>query len=274
LKKITKLTIALILSLISLVSCSTEDIKNIFKGDDNYFYYIKNNGVDVISIQNVRDKSFKLLVTDETAILNMYNLLSKAKESEEKSTLDPDFIFEIQSGDEVKTFNYVVGSNKGNFYNDEINFTMTKRLDEAIMQNLSIIRKPRDFEYIYYNGILDVMKLNKESIKDKKIGINLSEDVDCLKYIFSADIEDFLVEARKVASQVEMVNNNASDFDYVITVKNRGHNTTIYKSNILVENKETKIQYNYYVYGEYEFKEWNYQVYKNGEVPKSILNNW
>jgi len=274
LKKITKLTIALILSLISLVSCSTEDIKNIFKRDDNYFYYIKNNGVDVISIQNVRDKSFKLLVTDETAILNMYNLLSKAKESEEKSTLDPDFIFEIQSGDEVKTFNYVVGSNKGNFYNDEINFTMTKRLDEAIMQNLSIIRKPRDFEYIYYNGILDVMKLNKESIKDKKIGINLSEDVDCLKYIFSADIEDFLVEARKVASQVEMVNNNASDFDYVITVKNRGHNTTIYKSNILVENKETKIQYNYYVYGEYEFKEWNYQVYKNGEVPKSILNNW
>lgn len=262
------------LCLISLVSCSTGNIKNTISRDNGYFNDIKNNGIDAISIQNMRDKSFKFLVTNETAILNMYNLLSKAKESEVKSELDPDFIFEIQSGDKIISFNYVVGSNKGNFYNEDISFTMTKRLDEAIMQNLSIIRKPRYFEYIYYNSILDVMKLNKEDMKDKKVGINISEDIDALKYIFSSDIEDFLSKARDISKEVEIVKNNASEFDYVITVKNRGHDTTIYKSNIILDNKETKLEYNYYVFGEYEFKEWNYNVYINSEVPKSILNNW
>lgn len=273
-KKKICITISLIVCLIGLISCSSSNIKENSDAEGNYFDKIKNNGIDSISIQSVRDKSFKFLVTNDTSINNMYNLLSKAKESEVRSELDPDFIFEIQSGDEIKSFNYIVGSNTGNFYNEEISFTMTKRLDEAIMQNLSIIRKPRDFEYIYYNPILDVIKLNEENMKDKKIGINFSEDIDALKYIFSSDIENFLEEARDITKDIEIVKNNASEFDYVITIKNRGHDTTIYKTNIILNNNETKLEYNYYVFGEYEFKEWNYDVYENSEVPKSILNNW
>lgn len=273
-KKRIKISLIAVLCLVSLVSCSVGNIKNTISRENSYFSEIKNNEVDVISIQNVRDKSFKFLVTNETAILNMYNLLLKAKESEIKSDLDPDFIFEIQSGDEIRSFNYIVGSSEGNFYNDEVSFTMTKRLDEAIMQNLSIIRKPRDFEHIYYDSILDVMKLNKEKIEGKKIGINISEDIDALKYIFSLDLEDFLTDARSITKDIEMFDNNPSEFDYVITVKNRGHDTNIYKSNIILEDKETKVEYNYYVFGEYEFKEWNYGVYLDTEVPKSILNNW
>lgn len=273
-KKKIYITISIIICLIGLISCSASNSKENSSSEGDYFNKIKNNGIDSISIQSVRDKSFKFLVTNDTSIDNMYNLLSKAKESEVKSELDPDFIFEIQSGDEIKSFNYIVGSSTGNFYNEEVSFTMTKRLDEAIMQNLSIIRKPRDFEYIYYNPILDVIKLNEEDMKDKKIGINFSEDIDALKYIFSSDIENFLEEARDITKDIEIVKNNASEFDYVITIKNRGHDTTIYKTNIILNNNETKLEYNYYVFGEYEFKEWNYNVYENSEVPKSILNNW
>lgn len=271
------ITILVIILSFSLTSCGMIDnIKSKFKSDNGYFDYLGSGKVEVISIQSVRDKSFKFLVTDDKAILNMYNLLSKAKVSEKKSDLQPDYIFEIKVGDEVKTFNYVVGAYDGNFYNDDISFTVSKRLDEGILQNLSIIRKPRDFEYIYYNSILDVMNLQKEVLNDgnNKIGIDVQEDVDCLKYIFSSDIEDFLTRARNITPNVEMVNNNQNDFDIVINIKNRGHNSTIYKSNITVQDKKNNIEYYYYVVGENEFKEWNISIYTKDNIPKEVEKNW
>lgn len=271
------ITILVIILSFSLTSCGMIDnIKSKFKSDNGYFDYLGSGKVEVISIQSVRDKSFKFLVTDDKAILNMYNLLSKAKVSEKKSDLQPDYIFEIKVGDEVKTFNYVVGAYDGNFYNDDISFTVSKRLDEGILQNLSIIRKPRDFEYIYYNSILDVMNLQKEVLNDgnNKIGIDVQEDVDCLKYIFSSDIEDFLIRARNITPNVEMVNNNQNDFDIVINIKNRGHNSTIYKSNITVQDKKNNIEYYYYVVGENEFKEWNISIYTKDNIPKEVEKNW
>ena len=246
------ITILVIILSFSLTSCGMIDnIKSKFKSDNGYFDYLGSGKVEVISIQSVRDKSFKFLVTDDKAILNMYNLLSKAKVSEKKSDLHPDYIFEIKVGDEVKTFNYVVGAYDGNFYNDDISFTVSKRLDEGILQNLSIIRKPRDFEYIYYNSILDVMNLQKEVLNDgnNKIGIDVQEDV-------------------------EMVNNNQNDFDIVINIKNRGHNSTIYKSNITVQDKKNNIEYYYYVVGENEFKEWNISIYTKDNIPKEVEKNW
>lgn len=259
-------TIMLIMLSFNLKSCGVKE--------DNYFEYLKNSNVELISIQNVRDKSFKFLMTDKEAINNMADLLSKAETSETKSDLEPDYIFQIKVGDRVEEYNYIVGEYNGNFYNDEMAFTMPKRLDEAIMQNLSIIRKPRDFEYIYYNAILDVIKLNKEQLEGKKVGIDIFQDIDCLKYILSTDLEEFISDAKAVVSNIELVGNNTSDFDVVISIKNRGHSTTIYKSNIKVENKIDKSGLNYYVIGEYEFKEWDYNVYGEKEVPKDVKNKW
>lgn len=271
-----KVIITMLVIIISLTGCSLGNtIKGIFKGDEGYFDYLKNGNVETISIQSVRDKSFKILVTDEKAILNMYNLLSKSKISETKSELDPDYIFQIQVGDEVQEFNYVVGDYDGNFYNDEMSFTVSKRLDESIIQNLSIIRKPRDFEYIYYNTILEVMNKEKSNLSGKKVGIDIIEDIDCLKYIFSTDIEDFLKQAKKITPDVSLVDsNNSNEYDVVIKVKNRGHDTTVYKSNITVENKVDKKGNYYYILGEYEFKEWNINVYLEGDVPKDVEKNW
>lgn len=271
------ITILVIILSFNLTSCTLIDnIKGKFKKDNGYFDYLLSGKVDVISIQSVRDKSFKFLVTDEKAIQSMHELLSKAKVSEEKSDLQPDYIFEIKMGSEIKQFNYIVGAYEGNFYDENENFTVSKRLDESIIQNLSIIRKPRDFEYIYYNSILDVMNLKKEVLNNgnNKIGIDVENDIDCLKYIFSTDIEDFLSRARRITSNVEIVNNNEEDFDIVIKVKNRGHNTTVYKSNITVEDKKNKVEYYYYIVGENEFKEWNIDIYTKDNVPKEVEKNW
>ena len=127
---------------------------------NNQFEYIKENRVDKIIIQNVRDSGFRFIVNDPSAIEDVYSMLSKGREVSEKSSLDPDYIFEIWIGDEVKKYEYVVGANersKGNFYDDEHIFSISKNLDNTIMQNLSFIRKPRDFEYVYYQSILKVI---------------------------------------------------------------------------------------------------------------------
>ena len=265
----------LIILSFNLTSCGLIDgIKSKFKRGNDYFNNV--NQVDQISIQNIRDKSFKFLVTDDQSIEEMYNLLSKAKESDKKSDLDPDYIFEIKMGEEVKKFNYVVGAHEGNFYDDEMSFTVSKRLDEGLLQNLSIIRKPREFEYIYYEPILDIIKSLSETLdyNNSKIGVDIKGDVDCLKYIFSTDLENFLQKAKKIAPNVEIIDNNESDFDIIVRIKNRGHSTTQYKSNVTVEVKKDNQHYYYYVVGENEYKEWNINIYTEDNLPKDVEKNW
>lgn len=276
-KKAGKVLVSIVLTILSfnLTACGIVDsVKGKFKNENHYFNNV--GQVDQISIQSVRDKSFKFLVTDDKAIINMYELLSKAKISEKRSELEPDYVFEIKLGDEVKKFNYVVGAYEGNFYDDEMSFTVSKRLDEGILQNLSIIRKPREFEYIYYQPIIDVIQNLSKTLdyKNSKVGVDIKGDVDCLKYIFSTDLESFIQRAKKTAPNIEIIDNNESDFDIIIRIKNRGHSTTQYKSNITVEVKKDNQHYYYYVVGENEYKEWNINIYTEDNLPKDVEKNW
>ena len=66
-------------------------------------------------------------------------------------------------------------------------FSVPKNLENTIMQNLSFIRKPRDFQYIYYQSILKVAEAKKNDIDNIKVGIDISGDTDCLKYVFSTE---------------------------------------------------------------------------------------
>lgn len=266
-------TLLLLILSLSLVSC---DFMSNIKNENNYFNSMKSEGIDEISMQNIRDKSFKFLVSDEKSIENIYNLLVNAKESNVRAELEPDYVVEIVFGDETKQFNYVVGDYEGNFYNDEVSFTISKRLDESIIQNLTIIRKPRDFEYIYYNPIYDILELvNKEvNLSNLKVGIDIKEDKDCLKYVFSKDINNFLDKSKKITSNIQMLDNNDNDFDIIIRVKNRGYSTTEYKSNITVEDKINKTESYYYIYGENEYKEWKINIYTKENLPKDIQKNW
>ena len=213
---------------------------------NDYFEYLNSSDIEQISIQSTRDTGFKFIVTETSAIRDIYNILSRAKISENKSSLDPDYKFEFDLGDEVKEFYYVVGTEDGNFYNDGNTFSVSKRLDEVIIKNLSFIRKPRDFDYIYYQSILEILQQvsKTENINDYKVGVNISGDIDCLKYVFSTDIISFLDKAKQIIPNVELVKNNEADFDMVITVKNKKENT---------EDK-------YYVSAVNEFKEWNIEV--------------
>ena len=236
------------------------------------FEYIKQNRVDKIVIQNVRDSGFRFVVNDSKAIDDIYKLLSAGSEVSKKSSLDPDYIFDICIGDEVKKYQYVVGANEhdtGNFYNEDKAFSVSKNLENTIMQNLSVIRKPRDFQYIYYQSILKVIESKKDILSnDNKVGIDIGGDTDCLKYIFSVDLEDFKKNLKKVLPNVDIVNNNYENFDTVIKVKNRGYNSTVFKTLITVDNKKDKSFESYYILAEYNYKDWDIKVSEPNKVPQ------
>lgn len=236
------------------------------------FEYIKQNKVDKIIIQNVRDSGFRFIVNDPQAINDIYKILKKGNVVSEKSSLDPDYIFEVWIGDEVKSYNYIVGTDekgKGNFYNDQESFIIPKTLENTIMQNLSFIRKPRDFQYIYYQSILKILELKKDALSsNNKVGIDISGDTECLKYMFSVDLLEFEADIKKVLPNAELVKNNSDQFDAIITVKNRGYSTTVFKTLITVDDKKNNSYENYYIQAEYSYKDWDINISEANEKPK------
>ncbi|MEG0856488.1 MAG: hypothetical protein RSG52_08410 [Terrisporobacter sp.] len=259
-RKVSLLIVTIMLVSLNFTGCTTIDNAKKKLGLKNeYFEKFQVQNIDQISIQSVRDPSFKFIVTEQKAIDDMYKLLCSSGDSENRTELNPDYIFEFNIGDKIEKFNYIVGAHEGNFYNETNSFTVSNRLDEGIMKNLSFIRKPRDFEYIYYNSILSVLNMKKNEFTDTphKVGIDIQGDIDCLKYVFSSDVEEFLKKARKIVPDIDLVNNNSSEFDVILTVKNKGYDSVTYRSKISVDNKKDKIQESYYIKATNEFKEWN-----------------
>ena len=228
--------------------------------------------MDKIIIQSSRDAGFRFIVNDQSAIQNIYKILSKGNIKDEKTSLDPDYVFEIYMGDEVKSYNYVVSVDErgvGNFYDENNSYLVSKSLDDSITQNLSFIRKPRDFEDIYYNSILQVLELKKDELSkgDNKVGIDITGDVDCLKYMFSVDLKKFEKNLDKVVAGTKLINNNSEEFDTVITVKNKGYSSKKFRTVITVDNKKDKVYETYYVVGNYEYKSWDIYIGNPGEKP-------
>ncbi|MPQ42204.1 hypothetical protein [Clostridium tarantellae] len=250
----------------SLSGCTVIDELKIKTGMKNTdFEYIKEKKVDRIVIQSTRDKGFRFLVNDTDVIKDIYDILSKAKKVTEKTDLDPDYIFEIHMGDEVKSFYYVTGFNEnkeGNFYDDNNIYKISTRLDNDIIQNLSFIRKPREFKNIYYDSTLTALSEHKDLLNqgNKKVGIDILGDIDCAKYLLSVEIEDFKRRLKEIIPNSEIMNHNREDFDIIVSVRNYGYKTTTYKTIIKIENKQDHSENKFYVDGKYN-NSWNIEVF-------------
>ena len=130
----------------------------------------------------------------------------------------------------------------------------------------------KDIDDIYYNSILEVLKLKKEELTsgENKVGIDINGDVDCLKYMFSVDLEQFKKDMDKIIPGAELTNNNNDQFDTIVTVSNNGYSTKLFKTVISVDNRKDKIYETYYVKGIYEYKNWEITV----SDPDTKPNDW
>ncbi|MBB6696896.1 hypothetical protein [Clostridium algidicarnis] len=256
------------LSLICLFTgCTkTESIKVKLGYKNQDFDFIKQNDVPKITIQSNRDNGFKFIVTDKRTVNDIYNILSSGKAVEGKTNLDADYTFEIyENEDKIHKFSYVAGIQEkgmGNFYDESKNYVVSKRIDNDIIKNMATLRKPRNFETLYYDSILAFIDQNiKNTMKDeKKIGVNISNDVEVAKYMLSIDIEDFKINLKNKMSNLSLVEDNKEDFDILINVKTYGYKTTVYKSVITLYNKTDNSETDYYVWCKNEDKDWKINI--------------
>lgn len=276
-KKFRLLALSLVILLASSLSGCTLLNKGLVKLNlkNNDFDYIKENKVEKIIIQSTRDSGFRFIMNDSGAIDDVYKILSSGKKKDKKTNLDPDYLVEVYVGDEVKSYNYVVSVDErgvGNFYDDDNVYLISQKLDDTILSNLSTIRKPKNFEDIYYNSILEVLKVKKDDLTsgNNKVGININGDVDCLKYMFSVDMKTFEKNMDKIIPGAVVTDSDTSEYNTVVTVKNRGYSTKVFKTTIIVDDKINKSYETYYVQGNYQNKSWNITVSEPNVKP----NNW
>ncbi|MBL4936060.1 hypothetical protein JK636_09825 [Clostridium sp. YIM B02515] len=248
----------LILIAVFFTGCSSIDqLKVKFGMKNNDFEYIKQGKIKKIVIQNTRDPGFRFIVTDKKAISELYDILSTSKQVQTKSTLEPDYVFEMQeSSSKVYKFNYITGLDKseaGNLYNEDKVYVVSKRIDNDIIKSLWNIRKPKDFSSKYYETIINqVEKYYKENGAGKTIGINLYDDVDVAKFILSTDLENFKTNLNSKVPGAELmstpkVSEKAKDYDITVGVKTVGYKTFLYKTEITFLDKKSNTQKKYYI---------------------------
>ena len=231
------------------------------------FEYIEQGRIKKIIIQSTRDKSFRFVVTDEIAIKDLYEILSSAKEVKEKSTLEADYIFEMYEGvDKVHKFSYIAGLDKkdgANLYSADKSYIVSKRIDNDIIENFWNIRKPIDFETVYYDSILKVLdKHIKDDDKSKKILVDISEDNEVAKFILSTDLESFKSKLLNDFNAL-LVKDKNTGYDELISVKTEGYKATIYKSSVTIKNKSNEKEKKYYVVAKYDKGVWKIETFED-----------
>lgn len=226
---------------------------------NNYFNYFKEGVVTEVAMQSTRDPGFRIIVTEPSAINDVYKVLSDGRvvSKDDKSTLQPDYIVQIFQGSKVKTYDYIAGQTSGstgNFYSGDQVFHLSKRLDNQIIQNLSFIQKPRDFTGIYYGSILDVLKADKTQLttNNPKVAVNVLDDYLCTKFLLSYEMQNFLSEAKEIIPGIEFMNHDRSKYDIIVNVECYGYTSKSYKTIITINDKNNNTEKKYYVQGEYD----------------------
>ena len=276
-KKLIFLVVFLMLSLM-FTGCNRMEALKVKLGlKNNDFEYIKQGKIEKIVIQNTRDKGFRFIVTDKKAISELYDILSTAKEVKEKSSLTPDYVFEMYEGlNKVYKFNYIAGLDKkdaGNLYSDNKVYIVSKRLDSDIIKSFWNVRRPRDFEKVYYEEtVLDVLDRYKKDIEkeesskevkrklsDKTIGININDDVEVGKFILSTDLEEFKGKLAEKQKNTELVVKD-KNYDIKMTVKTQGYKSTLYKATVTFWDKENMSEKKYYIISDNKDNGWKTDI--------------
>lgn len=259
--------------------CSQIDTVKVKLGlKNNDFEYIKQGKVKQIVIQNTRDSSYKFVVTSSSAISEMYDILSDAKPVATKSPLDPDYTFILyENAKVVHKFNYIVGldsKENGNLYSDDKCYIVPSRIDSGILKNFSGQRTPKDFNKLYYNFIIQCMNKYKKDTKsgNKSFIVDLNDDVDVAKYIFSTDLAQFEQDLPSNAKYMKKQSDTADITETVVTTgykygsfkyKSSKSNTGyIYRATVTFEDNSTKEDKKYYIVGTYlnEDDGWNIDI--------------
>lgn len=229
-------------------------------GGNEDFEYMKQGNIMTVTIQSTRDNKYKFSVTDKSLINDIYSILSNATVVNSKSDLEPDYILQIyESPTEVKTFNYIAGLDKSdgaNLYNNDSYYIVSKRLDTDIIKNFTNMRKPLNFEEVYYNSIINCLDVYKSTAKVKgEIGVDIVNDSTIARFQLSTDLEDFKSKLNKEGYKY-IDSSQDTSVDIVAKVKTKGYTSKKYKAIVTFENKADGTSIDYYIDCVYTDGQW------------------
>ncbi|KHD37284.1 hypothetical protein NL50_08145 [Clostridium acetobutylicum] len=265
----------MIFSMITFTGCqsigdsvSKVKVKLGFKNKD--FEYIRQGKISKIVIQSTRDNGFRFVVTDANVINEIYDMLSTGKPAKSKSSLRPDYTFQLYKNDKkvYAVFNYVAGIDKksgGNFYSGNKSYIVSNRIDSDIIKNFWEIDGTRtlvDFDQVYYKMALNAINKYITYSKNSNIGIEIDNDVEAAKFISSTDLEDFKKELPSGVSVIESTEDD-SNKDVTLNLNTEGYDQKVYKCVATFYNKKTMEQKKYYMIGKYNKDYWNISVQEN-----------
>lgn len=268
----------LIMIVFSISGCERIEkakVKLGLKNED--FNYMSQGKIRKIIIQSTRDRGFRFVVTSPQTINEIYDILSSAKVASKKSTLEPDYIFDLYKSDKVKydSFYYIAGIDKkdgGNLYNNKKDYIVSGRIDNDIIKDFLDIdakRLPNNFNKVYYPMILQALNEYESSgvDKNKSVGINFKDDVNALKYILSTDIEDF---KKRLPSNASIIKDDKVSTDITEKVETRGYKTDVYKCKITFYDNKTAIQKIYYAVGKYDSGKYLWSISISNDEPSNF----
>ncbi|WP_294342915.1 hypothetical protein [uncultured Clostridium sp.] len=246
------ISIVLIFMTIFLNGCA---MTNKIGWTNSDFDYIKDGMVTEIKIQNTRDKGYTFVISDQVKLQGFYKILSSAKGVKSKSEYVPDYNIEIEKSDgSVEKFNYVIGNpnDGGNFYSKNKFYNVSSRLDSEVFNYFEDIRKPKDFDEVYYYGVIrgSLNKFREDTKTKDKVTLNLNDDVTIQKYITSIELEGY----KKKMKDLEIVETSKNEGQITMSVKTTGFRTdtssgkyvSIYKAIITFHNRGTNEEKVYY----------------------------
>lgn len=275
-KKIVTIFLAIAITM-SMTGCSVSDTiktKLGFRNED--FEYIKEGNAKKIVIQSNRDKGFKFVLTDVAAIKQMYDILASGKEVGTKSTLEPDYIFEIyEKGGKVHKYNYIAGIDKNdgaNFYGDDKSYIVSSRLDNDVLKHFSNIRKPKYFEEVYHGSIISTMKedfakAKSDNIQIGSVGVDISEDLSISKFILSTELVKLNELLRQEFKNAELAQ-EGKEYDTLVHVITEGYKTDVYKAKISITKDKKLKEHVYYVWCKNKSGAWETSI--TTEKPKDF----
>lgn len=241
------------------------------------FNYMNEGKIRKIIIQSTRDRGFRFVVTSSQTISEIYDILSSAKVASKKSTLEPDYIFDLYKSDKVKydSFYYIAGIDKkdgGNLYNNKKSYIVSGRIDNDIIKDFLDIdakRLPNNFNKVYYPMILQALNQYEASgvDKNKTVGINFKDDVNALKYVLSTDIEDF---KKKLPGNASIVTDDKVSTDVTEKVETRGYKTDAYKCKITFYDNKTAVQKVYYALCQYDKGKYSWNISISDSQPANF----
>lgn len=269
-KKVCYIFISLVL-IVTLSGCNSIDRAKVKIGIRNTeFDFMKKNEVKQLVIESKRDKGYRFVVTNEEVIKEVREILASAKKVESKSQLENDYTIEIhERNGKIHKYKYVAGLDRkdgGNFYTEDGQgiFIVSSRLDNDILNNFENIRKPRKFKDVYYTSIINTLNKftneNKTNLSNKTIGVNFNDDIEVQKFLLSLDMESFKETVDKNYTMVKFTDDTSS-CDYTLSINTEGYTSIVYKSVIKFIDNKTNKENIYYIWSNYEDKEWKINIY-------------